>query len=292
LYPFDMDIILAKTFLTIIEVGNFRMASERLNVTQSTVSARMKSLEDQLGKTLFIRNKSGATITQAGINFQEYALSFVQLWERALNKVSSENTYTDYVCIGARPGLWEPIVMKWLPWAKAEFSQIAYRVEFGVATDLIRKLEEGIIDIAILLSAPSIPGIKVEELYMENFLLVTKSNTDTKPILFDEAFNKNYIDVDWGKEFKESKNHYFPTSSVPQLSVNVGIYGIKYILEYGGYGYFPCSMISEYIESGKLVVIDGAPKIKQPAYLAYSKDEQRRFIEPLLVGFREIAKEL
>lgn len=287
-----MDITLAKTFLTIIEVGNFRIASERLHVTQSTVSARIKTLEDQLGKTLFIRNKSGATLTQAGIDFQEYALSFVQLWERAINKVSSENIYKDYICIGARPGLWEPIVMKWLPWAKSEFTQIAYRVEFGVATDLIRKLEEGIIDIAILFSAPSMPGINVEELYQEKFILITNPATYKNTIPLDEIFSKNYIEVDWGKEFKESKNHYFPTSSIAQLSFNIGLYGIKYILEYGGCGYFPNSMVSEYIKTGHLIVIEEAPVIKQPAYLAYSKNDFKNFIEPLLAGFRSIGKNL
>lgn len=287
-----MDITLAKTFLTIVEMGNFREASERLNVTQSTISARVKSLEDQLGKVLFIRNKSGASLTQAGIHFQEYALSFVQLWERALNKVSSESMFEGYICIGARPGLWEPIVMKWLPWAKSEYPNIAYRVEFGIATELIRKLEEGIIDIAILLSAPSIPGVIVEELYQERFLLVTNPNTHQGPIELDEYFEKNFVEVDWGKEFKENKNHFFPNLSVPHLSVNVGIYGINYILEYGGCGYFPYTMVSDYLELGNLKVIEKAPIIKQPAYLAYSKDELRKFIEPMLVGFRSIADQL
>ena len=40
-----MDVVLAKTFLAIMEVGNFRTASETLNVTQSTVSARVKVLD-------------------------------------------------------------------------------------------------------------------------------------------------------------------------------------------------------------------------------------------------------
>lgn len=287
-----MDVTLAKTFLAIIDCGNFREASERLHVTQSTVSARVKSLEDQLGKTLFIRNKSGATLTQAGSNFQEYALSFIQLWERALNKVSSESTYQDYICIGARPGLWEPIVMEWLPWAKSEFPRLAFKAEFGVATDLIRKLEEGIVDIALLLSAPSIPGIIVEQLYQENFLLVTKSNSTLETQPFTVFMEKNYIDVDWGKEFKERKNHYFPASFVPQLSLSVGIYGVKYILEHGGYGYFPYSMISEYINSGEMVIIEDAPEIAQTVYLAYCQDEHSAFKTPLLAGFREIAAKL
>ncbi len=287
-----MDVTLAKTFLAIIDCGNFREASERLHVTQSTVSARVKSLEDQLGKTLFIRNKSGATLTQAGSNFQEYALSFIQLWERALNKVSSESTYQDYICIGVRPGLWEPIVMEWLPWAKSEFPRLVFKAEFGVATDLIRKLEEGIVDIALLLSAPSIPGVIVEQLYQEKFLLVTKRNSMLKAQPFIKFMEKNYIDVDWGKEFKEQKNHYFPASFVPQLSLSIGIYGAKYILENGGYGYFPYSMVSKYINSGKMVIVEDAPEISQTVYLAYCQDEHSEFKEPLLAGFRKIAANL
>ncbi len=226
-----MDITLAKTFLAIIDAGNFREASARLHVTQSTISARVKSLEDQLGKPLFVRNKSGATLTQAGRNFQEYAISFIQLWERALHKLSSEDAYQGYISIGARPALWEPIVMKWLPWAKSNFPHIAFRIEFGVAADLIRKLEDGIIDIAVMLSAPSMPGIIVEQLYLEKFLLVTKADGSVAPDDFSEFIEKNYIEVDWGKEFRETKSHYFPASFVPQLSVNVGMYGVQYILE-------------------------------------------------------------
>ena len=44
-----MDIELARTFLEIVETGNFIGASKRLNVTQSTISMRIKSLEETLG---------------------------------------------------------------------------------------------------------------------------------------------------------------------------------------------------------------------------------------------------
>lgn len=287
-----MDVTLAKTFLTIIDAGNFRIASERLHVTQSAVSARVKSLEDQLGKSLFIRNKSGATLTQAGRNFQEYALSFIQLWEKALTKVASEGRYQDHISIGARPGLWEPIVMAWLPWARGKFPQLTFKAEFGISTDLVRKLEEGIVDIALLLSAPSIPGITVEQLYLEKFLLVTKATDAPESRPFTDFMGENYIDVDWGREFRESKDHYFPGPAVPQLSVSIGIYGVKYILEYGGYGYFPNSMISKYIESGELRVLEDAPQITQPVYLAHCRDDHDQYIPPLLVGFREIAAKI
>jgi len=50
---------LARTFLTVVAAGNFVSAAERLHVTQSTVSARIHTLEEQLGCSLFVRNKAG-----------------------------------------------------------------------------------------------------------------------------------------------------------------------------------------------------------------------------------------
>ena len=77
-----MDIELARTFLEIVSTGSFIRGSERLNVAQTTVSARIRLLEQQLGRPLFVRNKSGASLTPAGEQFLRYAPTFVQLWQR------------------------------------------------------------------------------------------------------------------------------------------------------------------------------------------------------------------
>jgi hypothetical protein len=52
-----MDTELARTLLEIVSTGNFIRAAERLNVGQTTVSARIRTLEQQLGRPLFVRNK-------------------------------------------------------------------------------------------------------------------------------------------------------------------------------------------------------------------------------------------
>ncbi|WP_244493967.1 helix-turn-helix domain-containing protein [Mesorhizobium sp. Root172] len=61
-----MDVELARSFLEIVSSGSFIRASRRLNVAQTTVSARIRSLEQQLGRPLFVRNKGGASLTPAG----------------------------------------------------------------------------------------------------------------------------------------------------------------------------------------------------------------------------------
>ena len=78
-----MDVNLARTFLMVAETGSFIHAARKMNITQSTVSARIKSLEDQLGRPLFGRSKTGAALTAAGEQFQKHALALVRVWQHA-----------------------------------------------------------------------------------------------------------------------------------------------------------------------------------------------------------------
>ena len=55
-----------RTFISIIETGSLVRASQQLHVTQSTVTARLKTLEDEMGQQLLNRHKSGTTLTPAG----------------------------------------------------------------------------------------------------------------------------------------------------------------------------------------------------------------------------------
>jgi LysR family transcriptional regulator, flagellar master operon regulator len=48
-----VNIELARTFLEIVRTRSFVRAAEQLNVSQTTVSARIHALEDRLGRPLF-----------------------------------------------------------------------------------------------------------------------------------------------------------------------------------------------------------------------------------------------
>ncbi|MGZ8409977.1 MAG: LysR family transcriptional regulator, partial [Hyphomicrobium sp.] len=90
-----MDINLARTFLMVAETGSFIDAAHRLNITQSTVSARIKGLEDLLGRPVFERSKSGADMTAAGEQFHKHALALVRVWQRAQLEVSLSDQHRD-----------------------------------------------------------------------------------------------------------------------------------------------------------------------------------------------------
>src|SRR6188472_3993797 len=105
-----MDIELARTFLAIVSAGSFVRAAERLHVSQTTVSARVRSLEQQLRRPLFIRNKTGASLTPAGEQFLRRAPTLVQLWERTRHEVAVPAGRRAVLAVGAELSLWEPLL--------------------------------------------------------------------------------------------------------------------------------------------------------------------------------------
>ena len=95
-----MDIVAARTFLEIVKTGSFVRAATNLNITQTAVSARVRVLEEQLDRQLFIRNKAGAKLTPAGDQFLRYATTLVQLWERARHDMAMPVGRENVVTIG------------------------------------------------------------------------------------------------------------------------------------------------------------------------------------------------
>ncbi len=84
----SMNIDQIKTFLEVAATGNFNRAAENLNITQSTVSARIRVLEEQLGRPLFARGHAGARLTPAGQRLRRYALNMQRLWQSTDGSVS------------------------------------------------------------------------------------------------------------------------------------------------------------------------------------------------------------
>ena len=54
-----MNLVALQTFLAIVRTGSLVRASAAMNVTQSTVTSRLQTLEAELGQTLVLRQKMG-----------------------------------------------------------------------------------------------------------------------------------------------------------------------------------------------------------------------------------------
>ncbi len=278
-----MDTELARTFLTVVAAGNFISAAERLHVTQSTVSARIHSLEEQLGRTLFIRNKAGTTLTPAGRQFQKHASTLVRTVEQARHDVGVPRGFRAALSVGGRFGLWEQLLLKWIPLMREMAPDVSVRAEIGMEADLMQGLVEGRLDIGVMYTPQSRPGLKVEPLLEERLVLVS-----TDPAGKSEP-GPGYVYIDWGPEFYARHSASFPDFIGPALTANIGWLALQHILENGGSGYFPVRLVRPYLDDGRLVSLAGAPEFSLPAYVVYPTEGDPDLLDKALHGIRRVA---
>ena len=281
-----MDIALARTFLQIAEAGSFATAAEQLNVTQSTVSARIKSLEEQLGRGLFQRSKAGARMTPAGEQFYPHAVALVRVWEQARHEVSLPEGYSLALTVGAQFSLWDGFLLRWLGRVREERPEIAWRTEVGTSDVLMRALGAGTLDMAVMYRPQARPGFDIELLLEEELVLVTR---DRRPL---KALDSRYVFVDWGPEFREDHGLNFPDATPTGLFLEMGSLSLRYILEFGGHAYFPRRLVASHIAAGELTVPRWAPVFSYPAYAVYPLEADAGVLEPAMAALREVAAEV
>jgi len=268
-----MNIEQARTFLEVAATGNFIRAADRLHVTQSTVSARIKALEDELGQRLFERDKAGARLTAAGRQFQRHAENMVRTWQQACHELALPSGYRGVLSLGVQAGLWPGIALSWIAWLAQHEPELAVRSSTGSPNDLTRHVLEGTLDLAIVHDAQPRRGLEVRPYRDESLILVSHLPRDL--VRWDPL----YIYVDWGDSFRDQHTRAYPVDETPSLTVTDGPTGLAHILTHGGSGYFPTAMVGGLIDAGRLFAVPKAPVFPYPlfAVLTPSLAEQTWF---------------
>lgn len=138
-----MDIEQVRTFLAVAANGSFVEAANRLYVTQSTVSARIQTLETYLNTRLFVRSRSGASLTPAGQRFLRPAKTLLLTMEQARHDVGLPGRYRASLSIGARIALWDAgLLPQWIGRLRMQLADVSIRSEIGFEEDLMRRLAE------------------------------------------------------------------------------------------------------------------------------------------------------
>jgi len=277
-----MDIDQAKTFLTIAAHGSFIEAAKQLHLTQSTVSARILRLEQELDARLFVRNRAGASLTQAGKRFLEYAKRLVLTAEQARQEIGLPSRFRSSLRIGGRIALWEGFLPLFVGEMRRRASDIAIASEIGFESDLMRHLIEGNLDIGVMYSPTHSSGLVVEHLFDDILILVSSNPGATGP-------DADYIYVEWGPGFAIQHTQNFPDLERPPQSVNIGWLGIQLLLSNGGSCFLPQRMAARFIEKGLFYRIAGAAEYVHPAYMVYPRKSDNPVLSQAVDLLRQLA---
>ncbi len=146
----NIDFELYRVFNEVANTGNITVASERLHISQPAVSKSIKSLEEQLGGTLFVRTKRGVILTEEGRELHNYIKTAVEYIRNAENKFGDMiNLETGTIKIGISRTLVKCYLLPFLEEFHQKYPNIKIEIITNMASELIPKLREGLIDMII-----------------------------------------------------------------------------------------------------------------------------------------------
>ncbi|MGB7431765.1 MAG: LysR family transcriptional regulator [Ahrensia sp.] len=279
-----MDIVLARTFLTVLSTKSFVTAAETLFVSQSAISLRIQKLEDIVGKPLLIRSKNGIEMTVHGEQFEEYARAFIQLWTEALYQTSLPDGYDSTLNLACQDSLWPELSATWVRNIEAEMATTAVRFRIEDPEVVTRSLVRGQIDIAVVYAPQIRPGLKAEHILDDQLVLVAAKSA------LKGGWQNNYVYGDWGPEFAIAHSRWFPELKPPQLTLAIGTSLPRFLNEAGKAAYVPYRMADDYVLQGDLVFVPGVPRFPYPAYAVWPDNTRTEKIELALEQLRRAAQ--
>jgi DNA-binding transcriptional LysR family regulator len=200
-----MQLAQVEGFVEVARRANLSRAAEALFITQPALTARLRSLEDEIGTTLFRRGRRGMVLTDAGRAFLPYA-------ERALISLRDGASLVghlpvaDALVLGAAPAISTYVLPALLVRFEAERPGVRLVVRTGHSEEIVEMAVRGDIDVGLVRDLHH-PALESKPLYDDELVLVVEPRhplarqhrisidrvRDARLILFDKT--SSYYDL-------------------------------------------------------------------------------------------------
>lgn len=139
-----------KNFLTIVECGSINKASQKLFMSQSSLSQQIKQLEEEVGIELFDRNGKRIALTPQGLILAEFAQRSVVEHDKVLNKLQESKYGINHsLCIGLAQNSLTVDAGLWVSHTALDNPDISFNIVYYRFSDLVEQMSRGEVDICL-----------------------------------------------------------------------------------------------------------------------------------------------
>lgn len=281
-----------EAFLAICRLRSISRAAEELFLSQSSLSVRIKTLENELGTTLFVRKKGQreVALTTTGKEFYEIALAYEKLMDRVEKlrrvhheklRVSSLNSLGAYIL----PESYTLFMEK-----HPEMGLVIQDYEFGQACKSILR---GNTDLAFNTSNSVTDRITAMPVFSEGFCLIcSRKSTYPETVSADMLSVKNEVYVDWYGGFDEYHTSVFGDEP-PQLCLDMMSQLKIFVEKPQNWAIVPTSVARGLVQNSDIRIVKAAFDLpERTVYCLYSAEEElnaysRMFLQCLAAILRQ-----
>ncbi|AZQ54553.1 LysR substrate-binding domain-containing protein [Burkholderia cenocepacia] len=145
----SLDGELVRAFITVVDSGGVTAAARQMHRTQSTISLRIRTLEERLETHLFLRDSRRLALSRDGENFLIHARRIIQVQNEAIAALKRTGGHGVI-----RFGLPEDYAELWLPDLLEKFYRLRPdarpHIDCRMSLELIERLQAGELDLALV----------------------------------------------------------------------------------------------------------------------------------------------
>ncbi len=243
-----------ESFLTIVKTGSLNKAAELLYISQPTLTYRLKSLEEELGHTLFFRKRGQhlSVLTPEGKAF----LPIAEQWRRAFSETESfkADRLQQEIRIASVDSLNAYAFIPLFQTLGTVASHLSIRTHYSYEIYALAERQE--IDVGFVLQPYQIPDIRVTPLFSEKMYLVFGARpAEGKPCLHPlELDPAKEIYLDWGGEFRRWHERWFGGRAQPYVKIDTISLWEQFLRE-DSWAILPASVLAAFRQKTALTAV-------------------------------------
>ena len=254
-----------KTFLAIVEGKSILKAAEILYLSQSTVSQRLKNLENTLNMQLIKRHKGIKTIqlTNAGQEFVPFALDFLQLYDKMLETL--HNPTKLFIRVGCSDSLSTYFFAPFWESFSQKYKEISISVSVLNSDQIYDMVEKKELDVGLPAFSFHYHNVVTRKIYEDKQMLASsypfnssglgEEETKKKMISLELLDTSEEVFIDWGNTFRDWHYQWFQ-NQIPKYRVNTISMVSSFLKSHKGWSIVPASVASVLKEQTELYIYE------------------------------------
>jgi DNA-binding transcriptional LysR family regulator len=258
-----MELTDLQVFRAVVQAGGVIRAAESLHRAQSSITARIKALEDKLAVQLFIREGRRLQLAPAGRVLLGYADRLLDLAKEAAEAVKLDQP-TGVLRLGAMESTAAVRLPQPLGVFHDAYPEVTLELYSGDPRDLIKQVLDAELDAALISDPVADKRLDSVVVYEEELVIISEEKHP--PISSPkDVHSRALLAFHPGCPHRKRLEDWFARSHVsPQRIVEVGSYHVILGCVAIGMGValVPASVLSTYVERSRLGVHKLSPKFR------------------------------
>lgn len=263
-------------FLAVVRYGNISKASRQLYISQSTISQRIKSLEEKLDVKLIERSKgiSKIRLTKVGEQFYKIALKWEQLLTDA--KMLKQKKYNQNISIAGVDSINNYILNDIFRDIEKSNPTTSYFFRTHQSYEIYTLVEDNTVDIGLILQERISETIVKEEFFREELVLVLNRKIESdKSVTLDSLDATKELYINWGHVFTLWHEKHFGYAGTLGVEVHTGVLINEFLKSEEYWAIIPVSMAKQFSKGNNLQIIKfNKKKPYRICYLIYDSNNE------------------